>query len=398
MLPSESTGPMMPNAENFGWLCVPLVADTCVAWGNEAIEAFSQLASRLATLTCMPKSFPKFTAAGPSGLRIQHLIDAAEAYIPLQIPLQSLKAVINLLTSGNAPKEWRLDLYYPSLSKLLSSPPFVHLSLDLNQFTTCLIQAIEVFNNMVSLGEAIAAETVLFSPPTQKKLSSKLDDYLFNHLLNLSTLADKVCLLSISSPHAPAWMSLTPSESFGLHLDPPVFQVAIKWWLFRGTLCPGNALDHLGHHASPTSNNPTVTTASLAQLTGSLAKTAALDVSNTSLLNPLSLLEARVLAKTVTEARKHQANDPKCSELGWTQASSSHLASFEQCFLCSVVRAAAPVVTLASKMIVGLSEDVTDRSKAAGLPRTQLEPKGNSMMAKWVQGNLKAQSRPSHTL
>ena len=28
-----------------------------------------------------------------------------------------------------------------------------------------------------------------------------------------------------------------------------------------------------------------------------------------------------------------------------TQASSSHLASFDQCFLCSVVRAAAPVVT-----------------------------------------------------
>ena len=46
---------MMPNAENFGWLCVPLVADTFGAWENEAIEAFSQLASRLATLTCMPK-------------------------------------------------------------------------------------------------------------------------------------------------------------------------------------------------------------------------------------------------------------------------------------------------------------------------------------------------------
>ena len=75
-------------------------------------------------------------------------------------------------------------------------------------------------------------------------------------MLNLSTWADKVRLLSISLPHPPAWMSLAPSESFGLHLDPPVFQVAIKWWLGLGTskssqcaLCPGNALDHLGHHA-----------------------------------------------------------------------------------------------------------------------------------------------------
>eukprot|EP00731_Ephydatia_muelleri_P020790 Em0013g517a len=50
-----------------------------------------------------------------------------------------------------------------------------------------------------------------------------------------------------------------------------------------------------------------------------MGKTAALDVSITSPLNPLTLLEAGVLAKTSaqdTEARKHQANDPKCSELG----------------------------------------------------------------------------------
>ena len=51
-----------------------------------------------------------------------------------------------------------------------------------------------------------------------------------------------------------------------------------------------------------------------------LGKPAALDVSITSPLNPLTLLEAGVLAKSaaqVTEARKYQANDPKCSELGW---------------------------------------------------------------------------------
>ena len=54
-----------------------------------------------------------------------------------------------------------------------------------------------------------------------------------------------------------------------------------------------------------------------------LGKTAALDVSVISPLNPLTLLEARVSAETaaqVTEARKHQANDPKCSELGWVCA------------------------------------------------------------------------------
>ena len=49
------------NCGELGWLCIPLVhvAVTYGACGNEAVEAveaFSQLASRLATLTCRPKS------------------------------------------------------------------------------------------------------------------------------------------------------------------------------------------------------------------------------------------------------------------------------------------------------------------------------------------------------
>ena len=48
------------------------------------------------------RSFPKLTGAGPSGLRIQHLLDAVE--VPLQTPiLHSLKAVVNILSSGRAP-------------------------------------------------------------------------------------------------------------------------------------------------------------------------------------------------------------------------------------------------------------------------------------------------------
>ncbi|KAL5517517.1 hypothetical protein EMCRGX_G003075 [Ephydatia muelleri] len=51
-----------------------------------------------------------------------------------------------------------------------------------------------------------------------------------------------------------------------------------------------------------------------------LGRTAALDVSITSPLNPVTLLEvgvSAIAAAQATEARKHQANDPKCSELGW---------------------------------------------------------------------------------
>ena len=37
-----------------GWLCVPLIAEIYGAWGIEAIEAFSHLASQLATLHAGP--------------------------------------------------------------------------------------------------------------------------------------------------------------------------------------------------------------------------------------------------------------------------------------------------------------------------------------------------------
>ena len=49
-------------------------------------------------------------------------------------------------------------------------------------------------------------------------------------------------------------------------------------------------------------------------------KTAAFDVSVTSPLNTLTLLEAGVSAGSAaraTEDRKHKANDAKCDELGW---------------------------------------------------------------------------------
>ncbi|KAL5517010.1 hypothetical protein EMCRGX_G002474 [Ephydatia muelleri] len=48
------------KCNELGWLCVPLVAETNGAWGKEAMEAFSQLASRLAAHTCRLKSAVTF--------------------------------------------------------------------------------------------------------------------------------------------------------------------------------------------------------------------------------------------------------------------------------------------------------------------------------------------------
>eukprot|EP00731_Ephydatia_muelleri_P021996 Em0014g587a len=147
-------------------------------------------------------------------------------------------------------------------------------------------------------------------------------------------------------------------------MDPPVFQVAIEWWLgldvSEGSpcaLCPGSTLDHLGHHAVTCKYGGDVVTrhnmirdilvetchqahigvkvevgnnlsrdhsktrpADILLPNWFLGRTAALDVSITSPLNPVILLEAGVLATAAaqaTESRKHHANDPKCSDLGW---------------------------------------------------------------------------------
>ena len=52
----------------------------------------------------------------------------------------------------------------------------------------------------------------------------------------------------------------------------------------------------------------------------SLGRTVALDISVVSPLNPSTLAEAGATVGAVleaTESRKHQANDDKCSALGW---------------------------------------------------------------------------------
>ncbi|KAL5508939.1 hypothetical protein EMCRGX_G004208 [Ephydatia muelleri] len=63
-------------------------------------------------------------------------------------------------------------------------------------------------------------------------------------------------LRPISSSHASAWLSVTPSPRLNLHLEPAEFQVALKWWFgilaAQGECCPHCpliALDEFGHHA-----------------------------------------------------------------------------------------------------------------------------------------------------
>eukprot|EP00731_Ephydatia_muelleri_P033457 Em0030g14a len=44
------------KCSELGWTCIPLVAESYGAWGSEAVQAFSRLASYLATRTNSPRS------------------------------------------------------------------------------------------------------------------------------------------------------------------------------------------------------------------------------------------------------------------------------------------------------------------------------------------------------
>ena len=87
------------------------------------------------------RSFPKLTAAGPSGLRIQNLIDAAE--VQLQTPiLHSPRAVINILASGNAPVVLSTFLAGGNLTALNTMAPltFTQLQLDVALLGNVFVQ------------------------------------------------------------------------------------------------------------------------------------------------------------------------------------------------------------------------------------------------------------------
>ena len=68
------------------------------------------------------KSFSKATACGPSGLRIQHLLNATE--VPLPSPIGALlRDVVNLLASGKVPVSVSKFLAGGSLTALDKNKP-----------------------------------------------------------------------------------------------------------------------------------------------------------------------------------------------------------------------------------------------------------------------------------
>ena len=101
----------------------------------------------------MLRSFPKLTAAGPSGMRVQHLLDAAS--VPLPTPISSaLRHVINVLAAGKAPQELAIFLSGTSLTALSRKKPKC-------QSDVCPIAIREVLRKLTSKCLGAASRTIV---------------------------------------------------------------------------------------------------------------------------------------------------------------------------------------------------------------------------------------------
>ena len=203
-----------------------------------------------------------------------------------------------------------------------------------------LTNAIDHFNSHVSPIEKLSVNSIISSPVRQKLLSSKVNDHYFQDLFDRSSPANKARLLSVSAPHATPWLSVIPSTSQGLHLDPiefgldPLGHHALTCKCGGDVVLRHNALrDTLVHflhrvHASVQvevgaglfPDHSQSRPADILLQNWNLGRPVALDISVVSPLNPSTLAEAGATFGAVleaTESRKHQANDEKCSALGW---------------------------------------------------------------------------------
>ena len=107
-----------------------------------------------------------------------------------------------------------------------------------------LASAIAQYNTFVPLSDALTVNDFVHVDHilSQRQLSHRLEHVQLTNLFDAASCADKARLLSTSSPHASAWLTVVPSDSFSLHLQPHLFQTAIRWWL------------GISHTASPEGN------------------------------------------------------------------------------------------------------------------------------------------------
>ena len=94
-----------------------------------------------------------------------------------------------------------------------------------------IINTVPQFNNQVATSDVVIIES-LTNPVSQESCQ---ESWKVTCFIPASCIANKAHIQAVSAPHTAFWITMVPSVSLGLHLDPSEFQVAIKWWLGMDT-------------------------------------------------------------------------------------------------------------------------------------------------------------------
>ena len=95
-----------------------------------------------------------------------------------------------------------------------------------------LTKAIATYNQSVIPIHCIATSSQCI--PSQKKLSSAIDDIVYLSLFTSATLPqDKARLTAVAATHASARLSVVPNNNLGLYmyLSPHEWRAVTRWWI-----------------------------------------------------------------------------------------------------------------------------------------------------------------------
>ncbi|KAL5470899.1 hypothetical protein EMCRGX_G028953 [Ephydatia muelleri] len=174
-------------------------------------------------------------------------------------------------------------------------------------------QAVSIYNSLVPQTSSLSDNSLLEAGSSQKELSAGIENHQFDQSCATSTPANCARLLSASSRHASSWLAVIPSRGLNLCMEPllDVFAQFCHRAHLGGQLEVG-----YGSGGDVSNSRP----ADFLVPNWTLGKPAAFDLTIVSPLNSNTLIEAGATSGSAAgkaEVRKHNANDPKCRELGW---------------------------------------------------------------------------------
>jgi hypothetical protein len=151
-----------------------------------------------------------------------------------QFDVTTQKALSDVCGAPLTPKAWaqaQLPLTMGGLGLRATTLHAAGAYLASVQVSMTEVDDVEGMSEATALWQDAASVTGPQVDWTQNHLSRAVDMRCRHLLLADAGAAMKARLLSVSSPHAPAWLEALPNPANNTHLTAPEFSMQIRWWL-----------------------------------------------------------------------------------------------------------------------------------------------------------------------